>query len=436
MSRSPLERLRKHGGLASLAVFFGAKILVGLALLKLSAEMLPVAGFALFSQFVILWALLNLVAAGGVQNGLIRQIAGAGTEVAARTAFRAGGRIWAAASLLMLVLIPLGAGVSIVLVGDNSAGWVAPWLVVAAIAAGLGQLCSAVLIGSGRLIANVISQTAGLLAGFVAAAAFLYRAEAEWAVIGFAWGSLLTPLTAWFLARSLPALSRGPTVDLGAEVRALLGFSGTFLAVAVITPAVLFALRHVYLDAFGVEALAEWLIANRISDVSTQLIGLFMVQWYLPTISRPGRTVSQDRATSLTAFLVGSAVMSLLLAIFLVGAPILVPLFLSDQYLSASPSIGMYMFGDVLRVSVSIAMFHALARRRLWTYLGIEAAGAALIGILVGIGVRENQIGAPYVGYFVAYGVLFAVICTGFMLAPYLGQARRSRVDADKGGHD
>lgn len=64
VSSTAWERLGQYRGLLSLGALFGAKVLVGLALLKLSAELLPVAGFALFSQFVMLWALLNLVASG------------------------------------------------------------------------------------------------------------------------------------------------------------------------------------------------------------------------------------------------------------------------------------------------------------------------------------------------------------------------------------
>jgi O-antigen/teichoic acid export membrane protein len=415
------EWLEQHRGLLWLGAFFGVKVLAGLALLKMSAELLPVDGFALFSQFLMLWALLNLVASGGVQNGLIRQIANAESDVAARTALRAGVRIWGGASLAVLSLILLREGVSVTLTGSAASAWMVPWLVLAAIVAGLGQLFSAVLIGSGRLSANVCSQTVGLVAGLGAAAACLYRAEAEWSVIAFAGGSLLTPATGWFLARKLPAVSFGPANALKPETRALLGFSGAFIAVAVVTPTVLFALRHFYREAFGVDALSDWLVANRISDVSTQLIGLFLVQWYLPTISAPGRGASENRTTSLTAFVVGSAVMGLVLATFLIGAPILVPLFLSDQYMSASTPIAMYMLGDVLRVTVSVAMFHALARRRLWAYLGFEVLTASLIGILVGIGIRQGHVDAPYIGYVAAYAVVFAVICIHFLLTSRRG---------------
>ncbi len=422
MSRCPLERLRKHGGLASLAVFFGAKILVGLALLKLSAEMLPVAGFALFSQFVMLWALLNLVASGGVQNGLIRQIAGAGDAPAARASFRAGGRIWAAASLVLLALLPFSAGVSVLLVGHPGAGWIVPWLVGGAMLAGAGQLFSAVLIGSQRLAANVASQGAGLVGGFVAAAACLYRGEAGWAVVAFAWGAQLTPLTAWWLARGSLAVSPGPSSGVGREVRALLGYSGAFLAVATMTPAVLFVLRYFYLETFGVTALAEWLVANRVSDVSTQLIGLFMVQWFLPTLARPGRSIRDDRRTTLAAFLLGTGAMGLVLAAFLIAAPVLVPLLLSDDYLPATGAIGMYMAGDVLRVAASIAMFSALARRRLGLYVGLETAAALLIALIVGLGVRQGWMEAPFVGYLTAYGVLAVILCGRFVATRRAGR--------------
>jgi hypothetical protein len=93
-------------------------------------------------------------------------------------------------------------------------------------------------------------------------------------------------------------------------------------------------------------------------------------------------------------------------------------LFLSEQYLSASTAISIYMLGDVLRVAASIAAFHALGRRRLWTYLGVETAGAALIGIFVGIGIQQGRADAPYLGYVAAYGVLFAAVCIRYVLAP------------------
>ena len=44
--------MEQRQGLLWLGAFFGAKVLAGLALLKLSAQFLPVGGFALFSQFL------------------------------------------------------------------------------------------------------------------------------------------------------------------------------------------------------------------------------------------------------------------------------------------------------------------------------------------------------------------------------------------------
>jgi len=412
--RSLRGLLDQYGGLLSLGAFFGTKILLGLALLKLSAELLPSSSFTLFSQFLLAWALLNLVASGGVQNGLIRQIASAESAVEARTSFRAGMRIWAAASLILVSLWPLKDRVAVILVGDAAASWILPWLVCAAAIGGLGQLCNAVLIGSGRLTSNVVSQAAGLIAGFIGAVACLYRAEAGWAVVAFAVGSLLTPVVAVLLARKLPALSPGTVASVGSEVRALLSYSGAFVAVALMTPVILFTLRFFYREAFGVDALAEWLVANRISDVSTQLIGLFMVQWYLPKVAGTARGEFQAR-TVVGTFVVGTAAMLLLLAIFMIGAPVIVPLLLSPQYLSASGLIALYMLGDALRVSASMALHHALARRRLWMYLGIEASSAALLGVLVGWGIQQERIEAPYLGYVGVYGILTTVIATVFL---------------------
>ena len=59
-------------GMATVPAFFVFKIGSALVLLAASTAWLPVAGFAEFTQLMILAALLNLAAIGGAQNGLVR----------------------------------------------------------------------------------------------------------------------------------------------------------------------------------------------------------------------------------------------------------------------------------------------------------------------------------------------------------------------------
>ena len=58
-------------------LFFALRIGCALILLKLAASRLSVAGFADFSQYLAFASLMTLLAVGGSQNGLIRQVAAA-----------------------------------------------------------------------------------------------------------------------------------------------------------------------------------------------------------------------------------------------------------------------------------------------------------------------------------------------------------------------
>ena len=405
--------LRRGSVVLILPAFFGLKVLLGLMLVKLSAQTLGVPAFALFSQFFLFLALLNTVASAGVQNGLIRQIAGARDEVVARTAFKGAVRIWLCVGAALVMLILGRDSIATLLVSDGHQGWIVPWLVVTAVVGGLGQIYSAVLVGTGRSGVNVVCQALGLIASTAAAVVFLFRGAAAWSVIAFAVGSLMTPLCGWLAVRRTAIVAPGETQGLATEVRWLLGYSGTFVVVAVLMPSALFGLRYIYRRHFGVEFLSDWLVANRVSDVSTQLLGLFMVQWFLPKVT-PIAGAAAGRKLIITTFLVGSATMGSFVAIFFVGSKIFVPLLLSRTYVPATPFIIAYMAGDAIRVSGSIALYYALARRRLLTYVAIEASSVALFSVITLIGISLGRPEAPLAGYIGAFAILALALWTLF----------------------
>jgi O-antigen/teichoic acid export membrane protein len=407
--------IRSNAGLAALGLFFILKVVAALALLKLSAATLSASGFAVFSQFLVFSALLNTVSSGGMQNGLVRQIASASDPQESRRAFLAARRIWLFIVLCGAVLALASGPLSKLLVDDFSYAWAIPFLIAAAGVNGLGQLYTAALVGENRLAANAIAQGAGLIAGTLAALPFLLSGSAALAAVVFAVGNCGTAVIARFSLRRSDIVRKQDVGNLVPMVRQLLAYSGSFVFAAAATPVVLLVVRYAYREAFGVEALNEWLVANRISDVSTQLLGLFMVQWYLPQIAR---TTSDQPARAITvrAFIVATMVMASFLFIFSVGSSYLIPLLLSDTFLPARDSILVYMTGDVLRVATSLALFGSLARKHLWTYMALEGGSAFLLGgltlAMLAFSIRE----APFLAYAGAYGLLAIALCLTFVL--------------------
>jgi O-antigen/teichoic acid export membrane protein len=406
-------RKRSHIGLAALAGFFAVKVLLALIMLKLSAQSLSAEGFTIFSQLLMFSALLNTVASGGMQNGLVREVSRSDQDAA--VAFAAAHRIWLIICCCGIVLAAFSIPLAKLLVDDTSLAWTIPLLIIASALTGLGQLYTAVLIGRNRLAANSAAQLAGLLVGTLCAVPLVVNNSPAIAVIAFATGNCVTAVVARICLEKSPYLPVAHSASLEPMLRQLLGYSGSFVFAAASMPLILFCVRYVYRDVFGVEALSEWLVANRISDVSTQMLGLFMAQWYLPHLARSSTKAEANR-TTLGAVAIAVSTMTAILVFFLAGASVIIPLVLSEQFLSARSNVAIYMFGDVLRVATSAALFAALARGRLWAYVAIEGLSAALFGLLA-IGMIMLSISdAPFFAHVATYGILSVLIGGRFLM--------------------
>ena len=405
------------GRLASVPVFFGLRVASALLLLKLSASFLPVDGFAVFSQFILFASLLNLVAVGGAQNGLIRQAAAADdTEALARTQ-SAALFIWAVAFPVLALLVALGSGrISHVLMGNGEQRPAVITIALLALAAGPGQVWCSILSGRKRVAQSLAAQASGLLAGAGAAAWLITRGEPVAAAIGFASGSLVTMAVSFLFTAAL-RIPFAPPRSTMAEIRTLLRYSAAFAATTGFSAIVLFGLRWRYREAFGATELGYWMAANRISDLSTQLLGLFMIQVFVPhlamTESEPAR-----RALVLRCWAAGAAVMGAIVAVFSLAPRPLVHIFLSDAFLPAIPAIRTYMVGDLLRVWPTLAMYAAFARGRPSRYAAIEIGTLSVMATITLALVSVGQVQAPQFGYLGAYALAAVLVTLAFLWRP------------------
>ena len=405
------------GRLASVPAFFGLRILSGLLLLKLSASFLPVSGFAAFSQFMSFAAFLNLVAIGGAQNGVIRQAAAAQDGAALERVRSAAVAIWAMVAPGLALAILLGSGlISRVLVGSSSAWMVVAAIAILALAAGPGQIACSILTGRKRVASSLAAQASGLVASTIMAAWLIRRGDPAAAAIGFASGPLVTMAVALLLAARLRL---GPIAPRAAraEVRALLRYSAAMAATTGFSAILLFGLRSFYRETFDATQLGYWVAANRISDMSTQLLGLFMIQFFVPhyamTESEPAR-----RALILRCWAVGAAAMGAIPLVFSLGSGMLVHLFLSNAYRPAIPVIRAYMIGDFLRVWVSFAMYVAFARGRPDRYAGIEMGTLTIMAAIMVALIVAGDPAAPQIAYIGGYTVAALLATLGFLWRP------------------
>jgi O-antigen/teichoic acid export membrane protein len=373
-----------------------------------AARLLPVAQFAVFSQLLVLLAFLVTIATGGVQHGVIRQVAMTREDGAPAThsVIKAALVIWAAVGAVLVTASTLLASqLSVLLVGStDAAGAIVPMSMLA-VGTGLGTMLCAVLTGEGRPVASLISQGLGLFAATAVALLLLLRHQPVAAAVGFAAGSLVTTTCALlFVARPVAESIRAGD-HLGASVRQQRGFSGAFLLTAALMPLTLLALRSVYLDAFGLELLGYWLAANRISDVNTQLLGLYLTQEYLPRATASADRLAR-RVLVVQTVAVSTGAMLLGLAVFSLAPAFWISLFLSAKFVPAASFVMGYFVGDVLRVAASVAGYTALAQRRLILYVSLEAVAAAGLTAFVLVLTLLRVPAGPAIGYVATYGLI------------------------------
>jgi O-antigen/teichoic acid export membrane protein len=309
---------------------------------------------------------------------------------------------------LLLVALLAARFIGVVLVGHAGEGAAVVALTAIAILAGPGQIRCSMLTGQGRTVASLAIQSAGLLASVAGAAWFALRGDAVAAGLAFACGSLIPSLPVLGLAVRRHTLP--PVAAVLAQAKHLLRFSLAFGAVAAAAPLSLFALRWQYRGAFGDEALGHWLSANKISDLSTQLIGLFMLQVFVPHLAQLGDPRARRRFT-LACGAGGMAVMALPLIAFSLAAEPLVRLFLSPSFLPAIPAIQTYMAGDMLRVWTSMAIYTAFAAGRAERYAGLELAVIGSIAAITAASVGQGYLVAPQWAYFATH----AAVSAGFL---------------------
>ncbi|MDB5706580.1 MAG: hypothetical protein JWN66_3696 [Sphingomonas bacterium] len=402
------------GALFTVPVFFGLRVGSGLLLLKLSANFLPVDGFATFSQLLLFGALLNMIAVGGAQNGLIRQVAAAEDAGAIARAQGAAFAIWLGALALLAIPLALASGaISVLLMGVRDHAGAVTAITLLSLIAGPAQIWCGILTGRKMVTASLTAQALGLFAGTALAAWMTMRGQAADAAIGFAAGSLVTLGVSFLLVSRLRIAWMAPH-HLRDEIRKLLGYSTAFVGVTSATSLALFGLRSLYRETFGTTDLGFWLVANRISDTSTQLLGLFMIQFFVPWFTA-AKNAEERRKILLSSWVIATAVMGSFLLVFSLVPDLLVRLLLSEAYIPAIGAIRTYMVGDMLRVWASLAMFTAFAMGRPGRYAAIEIGAILLMAAITLVLMHLGDVRAPMIGYVGAYGTVAAIVTVLFL---------------------
>lgn len=380
----------------------GIKISCGLLLIGLAARWLDAGNFILFIQFSFLLAIGNLVATGGVIHGVVRTVA-AGDDVERSTVLGTALRLSSAMGVLMLsAALLFGDRIADLLVDDPEASWLVATLTSLAIIAGQGQIIGGFLTGIGRSAVALTIQTAALVLGTMGALGAMWFGDAALGTLLFAGGlAMQAPISLIWMQRTSQFQLRMLLKQDRHQRSELLHYGGAFVLTAAAMPIALFWLRDDYRAEFGAVALAGWLAANRLSDVATQLLGVYMGQIYLPEQAAAQRMKNRSQSFRLYArhLLIAGSLMAAGVGLFLLMPAFWVRIGLGATLLPAVGIISLYLIGDVIRSWPSINQHSLLARGRTGLYAAHEILAVAIFVTLALSGKPTFTSMAPAIAY-------------------------------------
>jgi enterobacterial common antigen flippase len=394
-------------------------IAIGIVRTKVMAALLGPAGFGLMSAFNALVDLVRSIAAMGISNSGVRQIAASAAggdveqisrtvQVLRRTAIVLG----VAGAVAMLALAPT---LSVVTFGDAEQAMSVAVLALVVLFRVIADGNGALLQGLRKLADMARSQVFGALIGSVVAIVLVWRFGAAGVAPALVAMTAMTMLaTLWYSrkVRLVPApMSR---VQMRGEVRGLLTLGIAFLCSGMLMMGAayvvrLMLIRYEGLGSAGLFA-AAWTLGGLYVGVVLQAMG---ADFYprLVGLAADNRQTNQlvDDQTHVSLLLAGTGVMATLTL-----APQILWLFYSAEFTEATLTLRWICLGMAVRVFTYPMGYVVVARNNQRLFIAVELAWTVINIGLTWVAVRSIGLAGAGVAFFVSY------VFHGLLLYPIL----------------
>lgn len=395
------------------------RALNGLVVLKILALHTNPAEFGYLSQVMGVIALFGMLAAGGIGNGLTRQLAASQNKLDQFRWLVVAMRIYIATSaVLAVVLILTASHLAIWLVGDHGYAVVFICLSVGQAIVGASNLAQSIAAARADYLFTLRISIYGAVLGAITVAVGIQLGG----VIGGAIALVINPAVPGLVAIAIKRHSLvhlvgrvGEKVDNKDAIRllkyalvVLLGASS--LAISQVGSRILVA------QSLGWGAVGFWQTVTRISDVYMQLISVLLISFVLPRLA-----AHKNFADMHLAFLRLSVA---LCGLFLVAAltiyvlrDILISLLFARNFLPAADLLLPQLVGDFFRVIAVCLSVALLARGQTKISMIYESLQGIIAYTLTAILLGYMTSIAPVLAYCFTYAILML-----FLLYSYRSQ--------------
>lgn len=358
------------------------RLLAGLLTVKVIALVCGPQGLGQLGQLMSLIAICVMLAAGGVQNGLVTSLpvelksGGDGACVLGAAAYI--GVAWSViAALVLLAATPFLAQR---LLGSEDLWWTLVGLASVQGLLALAAVRTGELNGRGNSVLFAKLSCAAVLIGMCGLGFATWRGAVPGAAAGLIW-SASCPAIVYLVwgARSGWALPK-PRWNAASTLR--LGRFGVMLLVsAICLPLVQIALRDALLARDGWVSVGHWQAVLRISEANLQFVTVMLSSWFLPrlTVARCAAELNRVVRQAYTFVLPMTAVTSLFIAL---AGEWVVRLLFSHEFSAAAPLLSWQMLGDCLRAASMVLGFVGMSRGHLGLHVAAESFQAlTLLGL-------------------------------------------------------
>lgn len=341
------------------------KILSGFLILKIAAIYLSIEDFGRFGQLMTLTAIINMLAGGGINNGVIKLLSENGNSEYKKLIIQTSGWIWFLSVIVISFAILITWPLHYYYLKDLI--YLLIVIMVLQIFWGQANFLNSYLVSyKNTILLRNCGIQANLLGVFLFLAIFSYKQTLASAIIGY-----LVFMTSSFIVNAFKVIPSCHEVynfyriHYHKVIAKKLFYYGLVMIVgATAIPVTQMLLRNHVGNVLGWESVGYWQAIIKISDAHMQFYGIINLSILLPYFSsvnanKPLKIYSQKTVKIFSAVLFLATLSSSILILF---SDIIINILYQASYLVVSPWVALQTIGDFLKVLLSLLVIFALAK--------------------------------------------------------------------------
>ena len=341
------------------------KILCGLVILKVAAIYLSVEDFGRFGQFMALTAIVNMLAGGGVGNGVVKLLAEKKDLIDRHHIISSAGAFWLFSSVSIVFVLWLTNTWHQSYLEDTS--YIIIYLALAQIFWGQANFLTSYMVSRQDTQSIIVCGLRANVVGLILfLAIFCYYQSLYSAIIGFLlFASMPFLMNAYrVLPSNKEVVSFYRPKLLPSLIKDLSRYSLVLIVGAIAIPATQMYLRDYVAEVLGWLSVGYWQAVLRISDAHMQFFGVVNLSVLLPYLSKLNKeetlNISNKKMINVFMAIFFMSILSSLTLIIFKDWIILV--LFSPEFSSITSFVFLQTMGDFFKIFLSLMVVTCLAK--------------------------------------------------------------------------